>query len=86
MDYILSIHRVLLYKNMNPANGFLSECVALYLKYLIVYRFISYDNLSARKHAMQFFYAKTSRFLRRFSSRSRRGGNLPPAGTRKRSP
>ena len=22
MDYILSIYRVLLYKNMNPANGF----------------------------------------------------------------
>ena len=32
MDYILSIHRVLLYKNMNPANGFLSECGGLSLK------------------------------------------------------
>ena len=32
MDYILSIHRVLLYKNMNPTNEFLSECGALSFK------------------------------------------------------
>ena len=29
-----------------------------------------------------FFYAKTYRFPRRLSHISRRGGNLPPAGTR----
>ena len=32
MDYILSIHGILLYKNMNPANGFLSECGGLSFK------------------------------------------------------
>ena len=32
MDYILSIHRVLLYKNMNPANGFFVRTRGLSLK------------------------------------------------------
>ena len=68
MDYILSIHRVLLYKNINPVNGF---CPRAWLcKILILYGF---------------FPAKTSHFPRRFPYRSRRGGNLPPAGTRERS-
>ena len=52
------------------------------LKYLIGYRFFRHGNLSVRKHAMQFFYAKTYRFPRGFPHISRRGGNLPPVGMR----
>ena len=64
-----------------PRERILSAHGVCRLKYLIGYRFFRHGNLSANEHAMQFFYAKTSRFPRRFSSRSRRGGNLPPAKT-----
>ena len=49
------------------------------LKYLIGCRFFRHSNLSALKHAMQFFLYKNLLLLRRFSYYSRRGGNLPPA-------
>ena len=65
-----------------PRERILSAHGVCRLKYLIGYRFFRLGNLSARKHAMQFFYAKTSRFPRRFSLCSRRGGNLPPAKMR----
>ena len=32
MDYVLSIHGILLYKNMNPANGFFVRARGLSLK------------------------------------------------------
>ena len=66
----------------HPRERILSAHGVCRLKYLIGYRFFRHGNLSARKHAMQFFYAKTSRFPRRFSLCSRRGGNLPPAKMR----
>ena len=65
-----------------PRERILSAHGVCRLKYLIGYRFFQHGNLSANEHAMQFFYAKTSRFPRRFSYRSRRGGNLPPAKMR----
>ena len=63
MDYILSIHRVLLYKNMNPANEFLSECGALSFKVfdcLQIY-FGTVIFLSTNTQC-RFFYAKNFAF------------------------
>ena len=64
MDYILSIHRVLLYKNMNPANGFFVRARGLSLKIFDWLQIFWHGNLPANEHAMQFFYAKTYRFPR----------------------
>ena len=66
MDYILSIHRVLLYKNMNPANGFFVRARGLSLKIFDWLQIFRHGNLSANEHAMQFFYAKTYRFCADF--------------------
>ena len=65
-----------------PRERILSAHGVCRLKCLIGYRFFQHGNLSANEHAMQFFYAKTLCFLRRFPYRSRRGGNLPPSKMR----
>ena len=66
MDYVLSIHRVLFYKNMNPANGFFVRARGLSLKIFDWLQIFRHGNLSANEHAMQFFYAKTYRFCADF--------------------
>ena len=77
----MSVYRVLLCK-YEPREHILSERGVCLLKYLVVYRFFDTINCLSTNTQHRFFYAKTYRFLHRFSYRYRRGGRLPPAKMR----